>query len=86
MGLKDLGKNSPTGQKLAAFGTFGEVATVGLSFLFALVIGTAGGWWVDEHFQTKPWGFLIGFGLGLAAGIRNFYVVLKKYWHGGPGR
>ena len=82
MGLKDLGRNSPTGQRLQSLSSLGDVGSVGLSFVIALLIGTVGGWWLDQHFGWKPWGFLVGMMLGLAAGIRNVYQVTKKYWKG----
>ena len=47
--------------------------------IFALVIGAAAGWWLDQRFGWKPWGFFIGFGLGLAAGVRNVYQITRKY-------
>jgi ATP synthase protein I len=81
--LKNLAKNSPTAARLSGLGTVGEVSSVGLSFQFALFIGTAGGWRIDQRLGSKPWGFLIGLVLGLAAGIRNVYVVLSKYAKGG---
>ena len=79
MGLKDLRKNSPAGNRLEVMRSVGEVASVGLSFVFALLIGTMGGWWLDQHFGWKPYGFFAGFILGLAAGIRNVYLVTRKY-------
>ncbi|TAK11344.1 MAG: AtpZ/AtpI family protein [Acidobacteria bacterium] len=82
MGLKDLGKNSPAAQRLQGLSGLAEVGSVGLSFVFALLIGTVGGWWLDQHFGWKPWGFLTGLGLGLAAGVRNVYLVTKRYWKG----
>lgn len=30
------------------------------------------GYWIDRHYQTDPWGILIGFGLGLVGGMYNF--------------
>lgn len=75
--LKNLAKNSPTAARASATQNYGEVATVGLSFVFALVIGAAIGWWLDNRYGWKPYGFLGGLGLGLAAGIRSVYVILK---------
>lgn len=79
MGLKDFAKNSPSGQRLSVMGSFGEVASLGLSFVLALVIGTIAGWWLDQKFGWKPYGFFGGFLLGLAAGVRNVYLVTRKY-------
>ena len=42
----------------------GALSTVGLSFVLALVIGVAGGVWLDRTAGTSPWGFLGGFALG----------------------
>lgn len=75
--LKNLAKNSPAGARMSAAAGAGEVASVGLSFVFALVIGTAIGWWLDNRFGWKPYGFLGGLALGLAAGVRSVYVVIK---------
>jgi F0F1-type ATP synthase assembly protein I len=80
MGLKDLSKNSPASQRLSAMSGVGEVASVGLAFVLALVIGTAVGWWLDQKFGWKPYGFFGGFILGLVAGVRNVYQVTKPYW------
>jgi ATP synthase protein I len=78
MGRKDPQKPS-TGSRLETMRSFGDVASVGLSFVFALVIGVAAGWWLDEHFGWKPYGFFGGFILGLIAGIRNVYQITRKY-------
>jgi len=55
--------------------TIGELGTIGLSFVIALVIGVGLGYWVDGRFGTSPWGFLIGFAFGLAAGVLNVYRI-----------
>ena len=55
----------------------GQLSTVGLSFVFALVLGFGGGYFVDEWLGTKPWLTFLGFFLGLAAGILNVYRVMK---------
>ncbi len=39
----------------------------------AIIIGTAVGYGIDRLAGTSPWGFLIGFFLGLAAGIRAVF-------------
>lgn len=79
MGLKDPPKHSPPGDRMEVIRSFGEVASVGLAFVLALVIGTAAGWWLDQRFGWKPYGFFGGFILGLAAGVRNVYQVTRKY-------
>ena len=56
----------------------GALSVVGLSFVLALVIGVAGGVWLDRQFGTSPWGFLAGFALGVAAGILNVYRATRQ--------
>jgi len=55
----------------------GQLSTIGMSFVFALVIGFAGGYWLDGLLGTKPWLSFLGFFLGLAAGVLNVYRVLQ---------
>ena len=55
----------------------GQLSTIGLSFVFALVIGFGAGYWLDRTLGTQPWLSFMGFSLGLAAGVLNVYRVLK---------
>jgi F0F1-type ATP synthase assembly protein I len=41
------------------------------------VIGTVIGWWLDNKFGWAPYGVLTGLVVGLAAGVRSAYVILK---------
>lgn len=58
--------------------TVGELGTLGLSFVMALVIGTAAGLWVDRTFATNPWGMLVGFALGFAAAVLNVVRITRR--------
>ncbi len=51
--------------------------SVGLAFVFALVIGFGGGYLLDQWLGTKPWLSFLGFFLGLAAGILNVYRIMQ---------
>jgi ATP synthase protein I len=55
----------------------GQLSTVGLSFVLALVIGFGGGYLVDGWLGTSPWLTFLGFFAGLAAGIVNVYRVMQ---------
>ena len=55
----------------------GQLSSIGMSFVFALVIGFGAGYWVDGVLGTRPWLSFIGFFLGFAAGILNVYRVLQ---------
>jgi F0F1-type ATP synthase assembly protein I len=49
-----------------------------MAFVVALVIGVAAGLWLDSRAGTAPWGVLIGFALGVTAGILNVYRATKQ--------
>ncbi len=51
--------------------TIGQLSTIGLAFVLALVMGFGAGFWLDGKFGTKPWLSLLGFAVGLAAGVLN---------------
>lgn len=55
----------------------GQLSSVGLSFVFALVIGFGGGYLLDGWLGTAPWLTFLGFFAGLAAGIVNVYRVMQ---------
>jgi len=44
-----------------------------------IVVGTGLGWWLQHYVDCHPWGIIIGFLLGSAAGFRNVYRMLKKF-------
>jgi F0F1-type ATP synthase assembly protein I len=44
---------------------------LGTEFAAAVAGLTLVGYWVDRHFGTRPWGLLIGAGLGLVGGMYN---------------
>jgi len=48
---------------------FGALGSVGLAFVMSIVIGVGGGLLIDRWLATSPWGFFVGFFLGVAAGI-----------------
>ena len=55
----------------------GQLSTIGLSFVLALVMGFGGGYLADGWLGTKPWLSFLGFFLGLAAGVLNVYRIMK---------
>lgn len=55
----------------------GQLSTVGLSFVVAIVMGFGGGYLLDGWLGTRPWLTLIGFVVGVTAGIVNVYRVLQ---------
>jgi len=59
--------------------TVGALSTVGLSFVFAIAIGAALGWYLDKAFGTAPWMFFLFFVIGVAAGILNVYRTAGRF-------
>lgn len=66
---------APTSQ--TTWQLIGQLSTIGMSFVFAIVIGFGGGFWLDGVLGTKPWLSFVGFFFGLAAGVLNVYRVLQ---------
>jgi ATP synthase protein I len=50
-----------------------HLSSAGLAFGGAVILGDALGYGVDHWLGTSPWGFLLGFFLGLVAGMINVF-------------
>jgi len=61
---------------------------IGVEFAAAVAGFSVVGWWVDRHWNTKPWGLVIGAVLGLTGGmynlIRESLGAFKPPVDGGP--
>jgi F0F1-type ATP synthase assembly protein I len=66
---------APTSQ--STWQLIGQLSTIGMSFVFAIVLGFGAGFWLDGVLGTKPWLSFVGFFFGLAAGVLNVYRVLQ---------
>jgi F0F1-type ATP synthase assembly protein I len=64
--------------RLEAMRTFGQVGTIGLSFVFAVAIGVLIGTWLDRLTGWEPWFFVIFFILGFTAGVLNVYRTISR--------
>ena len=64
--------------------TVGELGTLGLSFVMALVIGTVAGLWIDGKLGSNPWGMIIGFVLGFAAAVLNVVRISRRAFGAPP--
>ena len=56
----------------------GVLSTVGLTLVFATVIGLYLGIKLDEWLGTSPWFTAVFLFLGIAAGFRNLFVYAKR--------
>jgi ATP synthase protein I len=71
--LKDAARG-----RLDAMRTFGQVGTVGMSFVIAVAIGALLGAWLDRVTGLAPWCFIVFFILGFAAGVINVYRIISR--------
>jgi F0F1-type ATP synthase assembly protein I len=55
----------------------GRAASAGYFMIIAMLLGAGAGYAADVHFETPPWGLLVGFGLGMAAGFRELYQIAR---------
>ncbi len=56
----------------------GYLSTIGMTMAFSIAIGAGAGYFFDKYFDTRPWGFYIFLGLGIAAAFRNLYILYQK--------
>ncbi|HSN82188.1 MAG TPA: AtpZ/AtpI family protein [Polyangiales bacterium] len=56
----------------------GSLSTIGLELGLSIAFGYLGGQWLDSKLGTEPWLKWIGLGLGLAAGARSLYRVVRR--------
>ena len=62
--------NRPAGDTIR---TIGALSAVGFAFVLAVVMGAALGYGIDRWLGTSPWFFLLGFFVGVVAGIRSVF-------------
>lgn len=54
------------------------ILQIGITMLVPIVLCLLGGAWLDAYFETK-WIAVAGFVLGVAAGFKNVYRLVKRY-------
>lgn len=57
----------------------GELSVIGLTLVFATVIGYFGGTWIGAKFGSKTWGGLIGAVMGITAGFIEMFRTVSRY-------
>jgi F0F1-type ATP synthase assembly protein I len=55
-----------------------QMSTVGLTLVLCSAIGFGIGYWIDGKWRTSPWGGVIGFLFGTAAGFLEMFQLLQK--------
>lgn len=56
----------------------GVLSTVGLTMVFATMIGLFLGLWLDKTLGTSPWMAALFLLIGIFAGFRNLFTYVKK--------
>jgi ATP synthase protein I len=56
----------------------GGLATVGMTFVVATAGATIGGYYLDRWLGTLPLFTLVGLGLGIATGFREFFRMVRR--------
>jgi ATP synthase protein I len=72
-------RKNRSGSMAESFRTIGALSTVGLSFVFAILIGFGCGYYLDTWLGTSPWLLLIFTVFGLVAGITNVYRTAGRF-------
>jgi len=53
-------------------------SAIGLEIGFSVAIGVAIGYYLDRYFKTGPWLTLIFLILGVVAGLRSLFSLIKE--------
>ena len=72
-------RKNGSGSLADSFRTIGALSTVGISFVLAIVIGFACGYYLDKWLGSGPWLLLVFTVFGLVAGIMNVYRTAGRF-------
>ncbi|WP_229590799.1 AtpZ/AtpI family protein [Pseudodesulfovibrio sediminis] len=56
----------------------GPASQIGMHLVSSIIVGLAIGYFLDDHFGTKPWFIMIFFLLGVVAGFKMVFQDFKK--------
>ena len=83
---RESGQRPPAEGGAGPQGLAGLGFRIGIELVAALVVGVALGWVVDRFVHTRPWGVVVGFVLGAAAGLLNVMRTVGGRLPGPPER
>ncbi|MCK6439605.1 MAG: AtpZ/AtpI family protein [Planctomycetes bacterium] len=64
--------------KDSAAQTWLRYSGIGLQMALLMILPTIGGWYLDQHQGTGPWGVLVGAVFGFAAGIYSVIATVNR--------
>jgi ATP synthase protein I len=65
-------------------GPFGLAFRIAIELVAALCVGLAIGWGLDRVLGTRPWGLIVFFFIGAAAGMLNVFRAAKELGRNPP--
>ena len=71
-------ERKPGGTEEAPQGPVGAAFRIGVELVAALCVGLALGWVFDRVLGTRPWGLIVFFFLGAAAGMLNVFRAAQR--------
>ena len=69
--LKEMGKPQEPGDSKSSSAGFANAMRLSSEFIVAVLVGAAIGYTIDYFAGTSPWGMIVFFLLGFAAGVLN---------------
>lgn len=60
----------------------GQLGSIGLEMVTAVVAAGCAGAWADRHWQITPWGTLAGLAIGMAAAGRSVARLIRQMRQG----
>lgn len=61
---------------------FGTASTIAMSIVFSIMAGVISGYYIDTWLfdgKTSPWFTIIFFVFGVAGGVKNFFILTKRF-------
>jgi ATP synthase protein I len=78
-------RDDPAARREAPRGALGLGFRMAVEMAAALCVGLGLGWLIDRALGTRPWGLIIFFFLGIAAGMLNVFRAAKGVGYGYGG-
>ena len=54
-------------------------SVLGLEIMIFILMGGGIGYWLDQTYETAPWGFGIGSFVGISGAIKTMVVMVQQY-------
>jgi len=82
----DENRGRPSGDAAPPPSGLGVGFRIGIELVASLLVGLALGWVFDRYLGTRPWGLIVFFFLGAAAGMVNAFRAAQGMGRSGPSQ